>query len=356
MIISASYKTDIPTFYGEWFMNRLRASYCRMVNPYGGQRYKISLKREDVDGFVFWTKNIGPFLKYLPEIRDKGYPFIVQHSINGYPRELESRVINYDHTVEHMHTLVSEYGPDIAVWRYDPIVFSSLTPPDWHLENFTKLAKALAGSTNEVVISFAQIYRKTKRNMDAAAKESGFDWHDHETIMQEQGRAFALELFHIAIKHGITLKVCSQAAFLTDEIVKEARCIDAERLKKVAGQLGMGSGKAIEAKLKGNRKECGCFESRDIGEYDTCPHGCVYCYAVQRRDLALQRFKEHNPNSPYLFPPKGVDLAEDEADEQEGQAEPAQVIPLGTVGKRATTTAISQPTLFDGMNLQGGVD
>ncbi|HLI06717.1 MAG TPA: DUF1848 domain-containing protein [Ktedonobacteraceae bacterium] len=343
MIISASYKTDIPTFYGEWFMNRLRAGYCRMVNPYGGQRYKVGLKREEVDGFVFWTKNIGPFLKYLPEVREKGYPFIVQHSINGYPRELEARVINYEQTVEHMHTLANEYGPDVAIWRYDPIVFSSLTPPYWHLDNFAKLAKALEGATNEVIISFAQIYRKTKRNMDDAAKEYGFDWYDHETITQEQGKSFALELFHQALKHGITLKVCSQAAFLTPGVVEEARCVDAERLEKVAG-------KAIEAKLKGNRKECGCFESRDIGEYDTCPHGCVYCYAVQRRELALQRFKEHNPDSPYLFPPKGVDLTEDEADEQMEQIQASQVIPLGTVGKRATTPIVSQLSMFDAMS------
>src|ERR1700694_1401224 len=80
MIISASYKTDIPAFYGEWFMNRLRAGSCKMVNPYGGQIYTISLVREDVDGFVFWTKNIGPLLKHLPEIHEGGYPFIVQHT------------------------------------------------------------------------------------------------------------------------------------------------------------------------------------------------------------------------------------------------------------------------------------
>lgn len=321
-------------------MNRLQAGYCRMVNPYGGQRYKISLKREDVDGFVFWTKNIGPFLKYLPEVRDKGYPFIVQHSINGYPRQLESRVINYDHTVEHMHTLAREYGPVVAIWRYDPIVFSSLTPPDWHLNNFAKLAKALQGATNEVVISFAQIYRKTKRNMDTAAKEGGFAWHDHKTLMQEQGQAFALELFHIAIDYGITLKVCSQAAFLTPGIVEEARCVDAERLSKV-------SDGAIQAEKKGNRKECGCFASRDIGEYDTCPHGCVYCYAVQRRDLALQRFKEHDPQGEFLFPPKDVDLPEIESEQVD-----TPVIQVSK-GRKKPAPMANQLSMFDGLNSQG---
>ncbi len=178
MIISASYKTDIPTFYGEWFMNRLRAGSCKMINPYSKQVYTVDLTRGSIDGIVFWTKNIGPFLKYLPEVQERGYPFIVQHTINGYPHELEFRVINYNRTVEYMKELADTYGPHVAVWRYDPIIISSLTPVEWHLRNFEALARSLAGVTDEVVISFAQIYQKTKRNMDWAANEYGFDWKE----------------------------------------------------------------------------------------------------------------------------------------------------------------------------------
>lgn len=303
MIISASYKTDIPAFYGEWFMNRLRAGSCKMVNPYGGQIYTINLNLEDVDGFVFWTKNIGPLLKHLPEVRERGYPFIVQHTITGYPRELEDRVINSAHTVAHIQRLANEYGPDVAVWRYDPIVFSSLTPIDWHHRNFAALAQALEGTTDEVIISFAQIYKKTKRNMNLAAQEFGFDWHEHETICQEQGRDLAVEFAQIAQSHGMQLKVCSQKTFLVSGLIEEARCVDAARLENVAGQ-------ALEhtIPLKGNRLECGCFASRDIGAYDTCPHGCVYCYAVQHRDLALSRYKAHDPAGEFLFPPGRTQL------------------------------------------------
>ena len=301
MIISASYKTDIPTFYGEWFMNRLRAGYCHMINPYGRQIYRVSLQREDVDGFVFWTKNIGPFLKYLPEVQQRGYPFIVQHTINGYPRELEARVINHEQTVEHMRQLAGNYGAECLIWRYDPIIFSSLTSVDWHRENFANLAQRLEGVTDEVVISFAQIYRKTQRNMQAAAQEHGFDWdaHKDEAFVLQTGRKLAAEFAQIARSHGMRLKICSQKAFLVAGVVEEARCVDAERLERVAHTR-------IEdkAKQKGNRKECGCFASKDIGEYDTCPHGCVYCYAVQNRDLALNRYKEHDPSSSFLFPPK----------------------------------------------------
>src|SRR5690242_19877077 len=119
MIISASYRTDIPAFYGQWFINRLRAGYCMMTNPYNGKPIRVSLAPDAVDGFVFWTKNIGPFLRYLPEIRSSSYPFIVQHTINGYPRRLESRVTRPTRTVEHVKRLAGEYGPDVLVWRYD---------------------------------------------------------------------------------------------------------------------------------------------------------------------------------------------------------------------------------------------
>ncbi len=300
MIISASYKTDIPTFYGEWFMNRLRAGFCKMVNPYGRQVYTIQLTPEQVDGFIFWTKNIGPFLAYLPEVQARGYPFIVQHTITGYPRELEFRVINYARTVEYMKELADRYGPHVAVWRYDPIVISSLTPPDWHRRNFEVLASSLAETTDEVVVSFAQIYKKTKRNMDWAAREFGFAWNEHEAMSLENIRGLVAELAQIAASYGMQLKTCSQKALLIPGVTKEARCIDAERLERIAG-----SSIVANTKLQGNRKECGCFASRDIGEYDTCPHGCVYCYAVQYREVALRRYKEHDPTGEFLFPPWG---------------------------------------------------
>jgi len=299
MIISVSYKTDIPTFYGEWFMNRLKAGYCKMVNPYSQQIYRVDLTPKSVDGFVFWTKNIGPFLKHLPEVQRMGYPFIVQHTITGYPRELESRVIDFTHTIEHLKVLADMYGPHVAVWRYDPIIISSLTPSDWHRHNFEKLAQFLKGTTDEVVVSFAQIYKKTRRNMDWAAHEYGFRWSDHEAMTHGSVQNLISELAEISRSHGMYLKICSQKAYLTPEVTAEARCVDAERLERVSGNTLVD-----RIERRGNRKECGCFASKDIGEYDTCPHGCVYCYAVQHRDLALERYKAHDPEGEFLFPPK----------------------------------------------------
>ncbi len=292
MIISASYKTDIPTFYGDWFINRLNVGYCKMVNPYGGQIYTVSLKREDVDGFVFWTKNLGPFLDKLPLIKERGFPFMIQYAINGYPRELETSVVDAKRSIEHIKQVHDLYGPRVPVWRYDTIIFTSLTPIDFHLRNFERIAGELEGFTDEVVVSFAQIYRKTKRNVDRAAKKHGFTWHDPE---HEVKFKLAEDLAAVARSCGMQLTMCSQRQFLAPG-VEDARCLDARRLSDIAG-------KPVTAKLKGNRADCGCYAARDIGAYNTCPHGCVYCYAVSNSKTAQERYKKHDPEGEFLFPP-----------------------------------------------------
>lgn len=291
MIISASYKTDIPTFYGEWFVNRLRAGFCKMVNPYNRRIMRVSLLPEAVEGIVFWTKNVGPFIKYLPEVTRRGFPFVLQHTITGYPRALEQAVVDAPRAIESMRQVANAFGPRVCVWRYDPIVDSSLTPRDFHLENFSRIARALEGATDEVVVSFAQLYKKTMRNTDFAAAEHDFTWANPA---DEWKKSLAGELASIASGHGIRFTVCSQPQFIVPGCY-EARCVDADRLADVIGS-------PIKACLKGNRKECGCFESRDIGEYDTCPHGCVYCYAVQNQTLAKSRYKLHDPMGEALFP------------------------------------------------------
>jgi len=293
VIISASYKTDIPAFYGRWFMNRLRVGSCKMVNPYGRQIYTVSLARPDVDGFVFWTRNLGPFLPDLAEVHRLGYPFLVQYTITGYPRLLERAVASAKATVEHMKRIAAEYGPRAAVWRYDPVVFTSETSRDFHRLNFAELAAGLEGTTDEVVISFAQIYRKTRVNMDRIARESGLTWEDPA---DEVKLSLAAEFTEIARAHGMQLSTCSQNQYLVPG-ARPARCVDADRLSDVAGYR-------IRAPQRGNRPDCACAQSRDIGDYDTCPHGCIYCYAVQHPQLARDRFQRHDPTSEFLWPPE----------------------------------------------------
>ena len=289
MIISASYRTDIPAFYGDWFRNQLKKGFCRVANPYGGQAYEVPLRGPTVDGFVFWTKNIGPFRPVLDELKADGAPFVVQYTITGYPTALEQAVTHADRAAGHCQALAGRFGRRSLVWRYDPILVTDLTPADWHRTTFRALAGALAGHCDEVVTSFAQIYRKTERNLAAAAGRHGFGWRDPE---DGEKRALLTDMAEIAATHGMALTLCTQP-HLQVEGTAPSRCIDADRLSDVAGR-------PIRARQKGNRPGCLCAESRDIGAYDTCPHGCVYCYAVRHRDAARRAFRSHDPEAEML--------------------------------------------------------
>ncbi|CAA7611951.1 conserved hypothetical protein [Candidatus Terasakiella magnetica] len=295
MIVSASYRTDIPAFYGPWFLNRFRAGWAKVINPYGGQTATISL-RGGVDGFVFWTRNIGPFRDALAEVRRVGLPFMVHYTVTGYPRALERSVIETERSTVLIRDLAETHGRRVVVWRYDPIVISSLTPPQWHRDNFARLADSLTGAVDEVSVSFAALYRKTERNMAAASRTLGFDWSDPTP---EEKRALAAELAILAAARGIALSLCSQPEFAAAG-TQPSRCVDARRLEDVAA--GWGALRPVKAKVKGNRPGCLCHESRDIGQYESCPHGCVYCYAVDSRSAAKRRAQSHDPLGECLIP------------------------------------------------------
>ena len=290
MIVSASYRTDIPAFYAEWFRRRLRAGTCRVANPYGGAPYEVRLTADAMDGFVFWTRNMRPLLADLDEIR-RVAPFVVQFTLTGYPRALESSVIGVEEGVAQLRELRRRFGPRAAVWRYDPIVFAAGMDAAAHETGFAALARALAGTVDEVVLSVMTPYKKTRRNLDRAARRHGFAWQDPPP---EETRALLERLATIAAAYGIAPTLCSQPELLVPGI-GEARCVDAERLSDVAGR-------PIAARESGNRPGCRCALSRDIGAYDTCPHGCVYCYAVADRDRAVAHFRAHDPESDCLAP------------------------------------------------------
>lgn len=294
MIVSASYRTDIPAFYADWFRRRLAAGQVRVRNPYGGSDSFVSLRPPDCEGFVFWTRNLDPFWLALDEVRTLKLPFVVQFTLTGYPRALEPAVISEARGLDQLRRLVAEQGGRTAVWRYDPVFATDLTPPSWHRETFTRLADALANVVDEVVLSFAQIYAKTRRNTDRAAARHGFAWQDPP---EEDKRSLLVELSQIARSRGLRPSLCSQPDLLGEgglfDGPEPARCIDAQRLSDVANAWGLAS--PIAARTKGNRPGCLCAESRDIGAYDTCPHGCTYCYAVSASEKAKAYRRQHDP-------------------------------------------------------------
>jgi len=288
VIVSASYRTDIPAFYAAWFLRRLAAGACRVANPYGGAGYTVSLRPADVDGFVLWTRNLRPLLSGLDAVRQVA-PFVVQFTVTGYPRALESSVIAADEAVAQLREVRRRFGPRVAVWRYDPIVFTNELDGAAHRARFAELARALAGTVDEVVLSVVHPYKKTRRNLDRATAHHRVAWRDPPA---EEKRELLGDLALLARDHGMTPTLCSQPELAAPEL-GEARCIDATRLADV-GQ------RPVAARENGNRPGCRCALSRDIGAYDTCPHGCVYCYAVSDRDRAAANFRRHDPAAEML--------------------------------------------------------
>ncbi len=286
MIVSASYRTDIPAFYAPWFRQRLSKGYCMVPNPYSGRDYRVDLTPGAVDGFVFWTRNPGPFGDALADVWRMGLPFVVQMTITGYPRALDRSVIPAGRAVALVRDLAARYGRRSVVWRYDPVLITDLTPPAFHEDTVDRLAADLAGSVDEVVLSMATIYRKTRTNLDRRAGTDGFMWWDPSL---DEKRTLLARLGRVAGRYGLSPRVCSQPDLVSD-ILEPARCIDAGRLADLAGA-------PVKAMTAGNRPGCLCAKSRDIGAYDTCPHGCVYCYAVRDRDKAKTNHAGHDPAS-----------------------------------------------------------
>ncbi len=282
MIISASRRTDIPAFYGDWFMDKVRRSYCLVANPFNPRQVKkVSLKREDVDLFVFWTKNPEPFLPHLEELDSKGYPFYFLYTLNPYCSTLEPGLEELEKRIEVFQKLAGLIGKEKVIWRYDPIIISPQMNFHYHLENFRLLVDALKDATTRVIISFYSPYRSADRRL----KKAGIQPLALQEKKEER-RAFLKEIATIAGGEGITVTGCAQGD-LEGTGVFEGKCIDDKFIYRVFGL------EFPPKKDPGQRPECRCIASQDIGAYDTCQQGCIYCYAwSNRKNVETQRFRE----------------------------------------------------------------
>lgn len=263
MIISASRRTDIPAFYTDWFLNRIREGYVCVRNPFSyHQVSKITLNPDLVDTLVFWTKNPVPLMKHLSDLNE--YMYYFQFTLNTYGREVERNLPSLENRIETFRELASCLGKERIIWRYDPIGISPAYTVDWHLKQFERLANALAGSTETCVISFLDLYPSVLSNL----QQSSMTPPDNNEIAQ-----LAQGIASITAAHGIRPTACCEATSLSAYGIEPAHCIDGELLARLLGcKLNCGR--------DGNqRKNCGCVESIDIGAYGTCRHGCAYCYA-----------------------------------------------------------------------------
>ena len=290
-IISVSRRTDVPTFYGDWFMGRVRAGWVRYPNPFGGQVYEVSLKPEDVAAFVFWSKYYGPFTGALRELDSMGYRFYCHYTITGLPRIFERRVADTKKAIAVFHKIAEVYGPERIIWRYDPIVMSDTYDTDEHLRTFERLARQLAGSTQQCYFSFMTWYGKVKRQFSQLRRVEGIRCKN-PTLPER--RRLAEELSNIAGGYGITCYSCCEDA-LVDGSIRKGRCVSGKLVSALFPEVGK-SWKAAPT-----RDECGCTKSIDIGVYDTCPAGCLYCYATRSQHVASERRREHDSAAPMLW-------------------------------------------------------
>ncbi len=288
-IISVSRRTDIPAFYGDWFMNRVKEGFAGYVNPFGGQKYVVSLKPEDVECLVFWSKNYLPFVDNLKIIQEIGYLFYFNYTITGLPKLFECNLVDSGLAINSLIDLSMMFTPKHINWRYDPIVISDVTDYKFHVENFTNIVSKLEGYVQRCYFSFAIRYGKVKKNCDELQIKHNISIIDPDN---DYKISLANDLAEIAYKHGITLYSCCGDYLINDKI-KKAHCIDGNIIK----ELFYCNSLYVE---KSTRKECGCTESTDIGAYDTCPHGCVYCYANVNKNRAQSAFDNHDSKAAFL--------------------------------------------------------
>ncbi len=321
-IISASRATDIPAFHGTWFMERLRAGFCRRRNPFNrAQESFISFEKTRL--FVFWSKNPAPFLKYLPEIESTGRQFYFQYTLNDYEEEgLEPNLPVLRRRLDGFRRLADMAGPQRVIWRFDPIILGGELTVEHILDKVERIGRELSPCTEKLVFSFVDMYRGSTRalhrlNPGYRAPLNG------EMLALAQGIAER----NASWPHRLELAACAESIDLRAQGIVGNKCIDgtliarlcphdAELLAAIAPQrkqLSLLPDVPESApKDRGQRPACGCIPSRDIGAYGTCPHLCVYCYANKseaevRRNmklcLSLPEDREFLLDSPPPAPP-----------------------------------------------------
>ena len=306
VIISASRATDLPAFYADWFMERLRKGYVKWTNPFNGVPSYISFQK--MRAIVFWSKNPTPLLKHLDELDAKGIHYYIQYTLNDYEREgFEPSVPSLSYRLDTFRQLSERLGKARVIWRFDPLLISSQTPVEALLQKIERVGNVIAPYTEKLVFSFADIecYRNVKRNLASAHVDAREGTHDEK-------RALAKGIVDLNQKHGwgLTLATCAENLDLTSLGIASNRCIDDRLLMRCFPEdealmqfLGVERdlfgefhpiGKGSRKNDKGQRQACGCFQSKDIGEYNTCPHQCVYCYANRSAEGAIRNARGAN--------------------------------------------------------------
>jgi len=284
MIISASRRTDIPAFFGEWFLNRLKAQEVLVRNPMNSNQVtRISLTPDNIEAIVFWTKDPTNFLKYIETIQGMGFTFYFQFTLTTYDNLIELNVNSKSGIIDTFIELSKLVGKNRVIWRYDPIFINEKYSIEYHQKWFEYLCERLSPYTRKCVISFVDGY---------SFLINKFKSNNIKEMDEGQMRDIAEKLYSIAQKFDLSLSTCSEKIDLSNIGISHNKCIDELVINEIS------ENKLIYKKDPIQREECGCMISRDIGAYSTCGHNCLYCYASRKGNSSL--FGLYDPNSPLL--------------------------------------------------------
>ena len=322
LIVSASRSTDIPAFYTDWFFHRLEKGYSAWTNPFNGVKSYVSY--ENTHFIVFWSKNPRPLLPYLHILKERNIKCYVQYTLNDYELEKLEKVPPIASRIETFKLLVEQLGKGAVIWRFDPMILTDDISVDDLLQKVRTIGDQLKDYTDKLVISYADIasYKKVKHNLEV----NGIPYHEWETTQMEE---FADKLSTMNSERGwnFQLATCGEKIDISKYGILHNRCIDGDLIARLAwddkdlmdfmgikiedinGTLFLPEDAIVlpnghyfvskHKKDKGQRPFCECMESKDIGEYNTCPHLCEYCYANTSKTAALANNRRHkdNPNS-----------------------------------------------------------
>jgi hypothetical protein len=290
MIISASRRTDIPAFYGNWFINRLQEGFVYVRNPINPKQIsKIILSPQNINAIVFWTKNPKSLINKLNTIDNMGYAnkYYFQFTITPYGQDIEAGITDKGKIVEMFESLSEQIGLKRVILRYDPIFLTDKYNIDFHINAFDRLVGRLRNKTEKIIISFLDQYRKVKKNMSGINIKEMVD----NDIFQ-----IAKGFSQIASKYNLSIETCAESIDLSKFSIKPAKCIDRDLIEQISGIVI-----ADKNKKDANRKYCGCMKCVDIGQYDSCINYCLYCYANASKEKSLQNYNGHNSTEKILL-------------------------------------------------------
>ena len=282
MIINTGSRTDIPAFFHKWFLNRIDEGFVCTRNPYNDDIYKYPLDSKIIDCLCFCTKNPKPLLKNISNLDDFSQFWFV--TITPYGKDIERNVSDFKSVIKSFKELSETLGVNSISWRYDPIFITEKYSLDFHIDRFEEMASELSGYTNDCTISFIDMYQKVLRNFPEV----------NEVTVDERlkiGDKFS----KISNEYGLKMKTCVEGTLLNQFGFDSSGCMTQNVIEKAIGNnLKIPKGKY-------QIRECNCIFGRDIGAYNTCLHGCRYCYANSNMKLVKKNQKLHNPDSPLLI-------------------------------------------------------